>query len=418
MQKKLIVLAIAAMASTSAFADVTVYGKLDAGYSNTSKTTFDGNGSSTISGQDAITYSNLSSSRLGVNVTQDVADGIKAAVKVETGIGSNAMAAVSQTAGTGTTAPSYATGAGSNIDATSLGNRELNASLILAGGTTIKAGYGSTLVRDFVFAYDAASGSFGGNLVGNLLANDATISSNRKVSVDAIQQFGPLKAVVSVSHNADYNNATASTTKGNGYLIGGQYVDGPLSVGAVYQVFDAYTPGTAAVAYKAPTTGNGTTTISTLGTLAVAAVPATDVQTKITEVGANYDLGVAKLFAQYAKVDTADSQDTSTLGAATTGTGTRSYESIGIEVPVGAAMIFAQASKGSVNQVFTANVAASSRDTSGMTVGALYSLSKTVTAYAAYGATKLSADTSTTAMAAKFTGVNDTQTTAGLVYAF
>lgn len=395
MQKKIIVLAIAALASTSAFADVSVYGVLDAGYGDTNKTlTAPNTGVTSKSGQEAIAFSQLISSRLGFSASQELGDGMKALVKIETGIGSNPMAGVAQT---GTKAIGFN---GTTVDATTLGNRELNASLVLAQGTTIKAGYGSTAVRDFTLGYDASTGTFGGNLVGNLLSNDATLSSNRQTSIDVIQQFGPLKATVSVSHNNDYNDTTASTTKNDGYLAAAQYVDGAASVGVAYQKMSSYTPGSTTFAMSTSTGVISSTTTAT-----------SDVATTIAMVGGSYDLGMAKLFAEYANIKIDDAQATS--ANSTAGVGTRSYESVGVEVPFGAALVFAQYSAGSVNQVTKATVDANSRKTTGYTIGAKYDFNKMTSAYAALGQTKLDSD-----VGASDTGVQVNQVAAGLVYKF
>ena len=397
MQKKIIVLAIAALASTSAFADVSVYGVLDAGYGDTNKTlTAPNTGVTSKSGQEAIAFSQMVSSRLGFTASQEVGNGMKALVKIETGIGSTPLAGVAQT---GTKAIGFN---GTTLDATTLGNRELNASLMFATGTTIKAGYGSTAVRDFSLGYDASAASFGGNLVGNLLSNDAALGSNRQTSIDVIQQFGPLKATVSVSRNTDYNDTTASTTKNNGYLAAAQYVDGAASVGVAYQKVGSYTP--------AGTTSSFSTAAGPV-TNTITPFVATDVTTTIAVVGGSYDLGVAKLFAEYANIKTDDAQaatDTSSVGV-----GTRSYGSVGVEVPFGAVLGFAQYSAGSVNQVTNKNEAANSRKTTGYTIGAKYDFNKMTAAYASLGQTKLDSDVGT-----KDTGVQVNQVVAGLVYKF
>jgi predicted porin len=395
MQKKIIVLTIAILASTSAFADVSVYGILDAGYGDTNKTlTLPVTGVTTKSGQEAEAISQMVSSRLGFSASQEVGNGMKALVKFETGIGSNPMAGVAQT---GTKAIGFN---GTTLDATSLGNRELNASLMFAEGTTIKAGYGSTPVRDFSLGYDASAGSFGGNLVGNLLNNDATLSSNRQTSIDVIQQFGPLKATVSVSHNTDYNDTTASTTKNNGYLVAAQYIDGAASVGVAYQKVGSYTPGGTTFAFSTST-----------GAIASTTTVATDVTTAIAMVGASYDLGIAKLFAEYANIKTDDAQAATTTSSI--GVGTRSYGSVGVEVPFGAVLGFVQYSAGSVNLITNTNEAANSRKTTGYTIGAKYDFNKMTAAYASLGQTKLDSDVGT-----KDTGVQVNQVAAGLIYKY
>src|SRR5512135_724026 len=274
MQKKIIALAIAAAFSAPAFADTTVYGVLDVGYQNTAKT-LETTTSSVKSGYAAFAFSTMTSSRLGFQNTEDLGDGMKSMVKIETGIGSNIMAGVAQT---GTSAVANK---GLTIDATSLGSRELWAALVLAQGTTIKAGYGSTLIRDISLGYDAAPG---GNLVGNVLNNDAVLSSNRVVGATVSQGFGPVTASVQLSKNSNFRDNTTDQQSNNGYLLGLQYAQGPISAGFAYQNLKNTTN---AIAYVAPTTGNGTTTVSTLGTLAV---PATDTTQKIAIVGGSYDL--------------------------------------------------------------------------------------------------------------------------------
>lgn len=394
MQKKIIALALSALASSSAFAEVSVYGVLDVGYGDTSKTlTTPPSGAISKSGQEAIAFSQMVSSRLGFAASQEMGEGIKALVKVETGIGSNPMAGVAQT---GTKAIVYN---GTTLDATTLGNRELNVSFIFAEGTVIKAGYGSTAIREFSLGYDGAAGTFSGNLVGNLLNNDATLSSNRQTSVDLTQQFGPLRAIVSVSRNNDYNDTTASTTKSNGYLAAAQYIDGAASGGVAYQKMNSYTPGATTYAINSTGVITPTTTVTS------------DITTSIALVGGSYDLGIAKLFAEYANIKTDDAQaatETSSVGV-----GTRSYESVGVEVPFGAALVFAQYSDGSVSQVTKTTVAANSRKTTGYTIGAKYDFNKLTSAYAAIGQTKLSDD-----VGASDIGVQVNQIAAGLAYRF
>ena len=117
---------------------------------------------------------------------------------------------------------------------------------MLAQGTTIKAGYGSTLIRDISLGYDAAPG---GNLIGNVLNNDATLSSNRVVGATVSQGFGPVTASVQLSKNSNFKDNTTDQQSNNGYLLGLQYADGPISAGFAYQNLKNTTN---AVAYVAP----------------------------------------------------------------------------------------------------------------------------------------------------------------------
>jgi predicted porin len=395
MQKKIIALAIAAAFSAPAFADnanINIYGVLDAGYASADKTLTTNAGVATKTGEKAIAYSTMYSSRFGVTGSEDLGDGIKGVVKVETGIGSNQMAGVSQT---GTSAIAFN---GTTIDATSLGGRELWAALTFAQGTTIKAGFGSSLVRDISLGYDAAPG---GNLVGNLLNNDATLGSNRVVGVTLTQDFGVVKASAQVSHNSDTSDGKNDVQKNNGYLLGLQYTDGPASASFAYQNLKNATNAVAQVAGVVPTT-------TSAGTPFAAAVAATEVTQKISILAGSYDLGVAKLFAEYASIQNDDAITTLAKG-----TGKRSYESIGVDVPFGTVLGFFQFSHGSMNQVATAGTASNSRSMSGYTLGAKYSLTKRTSGYVSVGNTKLDQGT-----AAGETGIKVDQFALGLVHSF
>jgi predicted porin len=396
MQKKIIALAIAAAFSAPAFADdnvkVSVYGMLDVGYGNEVKTV-------TASGavapntnkynQSALQLSTMTSSRLGFLATEDMANGTKATLKVETGISSNAMAGFSQTgantAGTGTA--TTAVGAnGTTLDATTLGNRELNLALAFATETTVKAGYGSTPIRDISLGYAADPG---GNLVGNLLNNDATLGSNRAVSLDVIQQFGPVKATVSMSKdslNKTDNAGVVSTVNagGNtrGYLVGAEFKQDAVAASFAYQ---------------------------NQGTMSTAGATGVDASQKIAILGASYDLGVAKIMGEFANIKNDDKAN-----ALATGNGSRNYTSVGAQAPFGDVLAFAQVSMGKVNRVATGATASESRNASGMTLGAKYNMSKLTYAYATYGQTNLKAG----AVDANATGVKVSQFALGLVHTF
>jgi predicted porin len=381
MQKKIIALAIATAFSAPAFADTTVYGVLDVGYANAAKTIDNTPAATSVkTGEAAFAYSTMTSSRLGFMSTEEVSDGMKVAVKVETGISSNQMAGFSQT---GSAAPKTN---GTTIDATTLGNRELWTALMLSTGTTIKAGYGSTLVRDISLGYDAAPG---GNLVGNLLNNDASLASNRVVGATVAQAFGPVTATVQLSTNTNTQDAMTDSKNGNGYLLGAQYAQGPISAGFAYQSMKTVN-------------AQATTTITLAAT-------GTELTAKTMILAGSYDLGVAKLFAEYANIKNENS-----LTPAAVGTGKRTYESIGADFPITtAAMVFVQLSKGKNEVATSAVVPAVSRSMSGYTVGGKYNLSKTTYGYASFGNTKL--DAGATALDL---GVKVSQYTVGIVKGF
>jgi predicted porin len=382
-----------------------VYGILDAGLGNESKTVTNSAANvapnaETKYDQTALAFSTMTSSRLGFLATEEMDGGTKATVKVETGISSNPMAGFSQTgantAGNGN--PATPVGAnGTTIDTTSLGNRELNVSLAFTEGTTVKAGYGSTPVRDISLGY---APDLGGNLVGNLLNNDATLGSNRSTSLDVMQQFGPVKAIVSVSQDKLTNtNAAGVTSTANaittvagpsvggdtkGTLIGAEFKQDAMAISVAYQSLKS-----------TPTNPAG--------------VASADTEQKTTIVGASYDLKVVKILAEMAQIKNTDG-----VTATAAGTGTRTYTSVGVQAPVGPATIFGQISMGKVNRVTTNGVASESRNATGMTVGAKYNMSKQTYAYVSIGNTKLNAGS----VDANAAGVKVSQLALGLVKAF
>jgi predicted porin len=213
MQKKLIALAItAAFASAPAFADVSVYGKLDAGLgSNTLNaiTTAGADGPKTTT--TAIAFSQFFSSRLGFKAKEALSNGMSVSALVETGIGG----------------------------ATTLGSREENLTLDFGQGTTVKGGFGTTTMRNIVYSYD---GIYGANIIGNLL-NDtknknalSTELTKRSTSVELGQNFGAVKATLNVMlNNTTLDGSTPDTKVGSGFELGATYGQDALSLAGAYR---------------------------------------------------------------------------------------------------------------------------------------------------------------------------------------
>ena len=351
MQKKIIALAIAAAltAPALAFADTTVYGILDAGYSSTSTTLSALAGGDTKTGIAAYGFSTMTSSRLGFTATEDMGGGMKAMVKIETGIGSNANAGAAASPAT----PGKQATNGTTIDATSLGNRELNASVMM-DATTVKLGFGSTMIRDISLGYAPDPG---GNLVGNILNADATnLSSNRATGLTVTQGFDKLTGTVQLTARTRTADNTADEKNANGYLLGAQYADGPISVAGAYQNQKFTT------------------------TAALNPVTLTETTRKIFILGGSYDLQVAKLIAEYASVK-------SDQTVVPVNNAKNSYFSFGAQVPVGDKILaFAQISTGKVNR---GTATAVDQTLKGFTVGGKYNMAKTTYAYASVGNIKL-----------------------------
>jgi predicted porin len=463
MKKSLIALAALSAIAGSAVAQssVTVYGVLDAGYSDISRDVDGALGTGTTArtatteGQEqkALGFNNFTSSRFGIRGTEDIGGGLSANFVVETGISSNPMAGFSQSAlnrnaiergdrGNG------ATTNGTTIDATSLGNRELNATITNKNtNTSAKIGFGSTAIRDIVLGFDAAYGS---NVVGNVLVNDAQFSSNRSVAAGVTQTFGALTVGAALTQNNSDVTSTSVTDQsnnktGSGSILNIAYASGPLALAAAQQVQKVKTqagatsttvgmstnPSSASCAAGGAGTFTNQGRVSTSGangvsthdltTCAIAGALATDVKRTTNVIGGSYDAKVVKVFASYGSVKTDDSATVDALGE-----GKRSAYVIGLQVPVNKVTLFGTVSEGSVTEVTTGATAAAGtnaktavkRDISGYQLGARYNLSKRTFAYAVTGETKLDGVEGSSTNGYYNYGVKVKQTTLGLAHSF
>ncbi len=319
MQKKLIVLAIAAMASTSAFADVTVYGVADAAVTN-----------STATGKKdslTVTSGGLSTSRLGVNASEDLGNGLKAIVNIEykLDIANNA-------------APGVA--AGTPADAA---RQQL---LGLTGDFgTVAAGYLQTAGYDFTGLFDPTAGSA---VTSQDAVHVSTLIQQSARAPHALAYISPSFSGLSfaVNHVFDVANIGAvasadTTTAGNkttANVLSVTYKAGPLVVAGIYA-------GTA-------NDGANYNKVSDMS------------------VGASYDLTVVKLFGSW--------QNTKTDNALGTDSA-MTFHAVAPVTATGAAVV--SYGKNSIN---SAAKSATVGDASSFTVAYLESLSKTATAYAAY----------------------------------
>jgi len=422
MKKSLI--ALAALASVAGVAQaqssVTLYGVLDAGYASFD-TQRDGAAKNKIRG---ISYSSDDTSRWGITSTEDLGGGLKAGITIEStlsgnardnfgyngsaaGIGSssatNLFTATSGQLGNTNSGGSVAmNGAGFN-QTISLGDRQLNA-FAQSGAHKVVVGIDSSLIRAAVVPFQAD----GSNLVGNFVGNDrsltgGSIGQGRIKAITYTNDMGAVKA--SVGYAAGSSASGVRYTDGstaqvaNGFQLALNYAQGPLAAVAAYAEYQGHVPVQDAVA--ASTTG-GMTTIA-------ATTTATDIKTKQTALGASYDLTVAKLFAQYGKVDIKDSLVAGTNGGNGTGGDKRDMWSFGARVPMGKGWAFAQVSQGH-DQNGTSDL---NGKMNGYSVGYKYNLSARTRAYVGYGYTKV--DTGT--QSAKV-GVKSSETMVGMVHTF
>lgn len=407
MKKHIIAAAVAAAVAVPAMAqNVSLYGILDAGYSDVSREVTQSSGAlGAKEGAKGLSFSNFATQRFGFRGTEDLGGGMKANFVVETAIGSSRLSGFYQSAVATSGQAQYrgATAAGTTIDATSVGGRELNASLQM-GNTTVKAGFGSTPIRDIVLAYD---GAFGTNVIGNVVAHEASTNGNRATGLSVRQQIGEIGLGATAMANSTSLTNTSEVKTGNGWLLNADYNKGPLSVAGARQVSkttvnqaDSYRLICATYAAGASTvtaTANAACASGSSAISGVAGVLAQDVKRTIDVIGASYNFGAVQGFAQYAALKWDDSAQVNAAGE-----GKRSFYSVGARVPFGSVTAFGQYSNGKVEQVTsgikydgsgayatTAGVAANKRDIKGYTIGVKYDMSKRTYGYAAYGETDL-----------------------------
>lgn len=320
MQKKIIVLALAAAFAAPAFAaDTTVYGVVDVVAANIS--------ASGTQSDLSVHSGGLAGSRLGVKSTEDLTDGMKAAIVLEYGLDATTGAALSTA-------------------------RQTLVS-IEGGFGKVAAGYLQTTGYDFS-RFDPTAGSLItplGNITGKtgfLIGNNATLKRLPRALGYTTPDMGGLTVGVNYSTAADTTTdlgvADASAeAKSTAYLVSANYVAGPLAIAVVHANKTAATTATSII---------------------------DGVKTKETAIGASYDLGMAKLFATYQvnKNDSVASGDTDNV------------MSVSASAPFGASSVVLSYAKGTMTAQGT------DKDVSGYTVAYLNSLSKTTTFYAAYTA--------------------------------
>ena len=342
MQKKIIALAVAALASTAAFAqtNVTIYGIADASVSATTNL-----GATTGQTGFKVNTGTLSTSRIGFKGVEDLGNGLKALFTLEYGL------AIDDNTGIGT---------GTNIA------RQQFVGLTGGFGTVI-AGRLQTTGLDFTVAGSALGGSapLGATNVATATAGTGLINGTQMITglygrqSNAVAYVSPSFGGVVVAYNHARITEAAlgtNTTDSHGDLISVGYDNGPISAGAIY------------------------TKATMANTLA---------NDNLKEWGlrAGYDFKVVKLQATYQQ---AKSDDTATY------VGKDKKWVVSATVPIGAKLaVIGEFASLSVDST------AANDDVKVGTLATTYALSKRTTAYAAFVAKRsqdLNADTNTYAL--------------------
>lgn len=216
MQKKLIVAAVAAAASSMAFAqsNVTIYGVVDLGYAHFSST-----GKQT---QHVIDNGLNAPSRLGFRGVEDLGNGMKALFNLEYNI-----------------APDQNSGVG---DAASIskwtGSQSRNTYVGLTGNFgTVLAGRLQTTGFDFACSYNpVAGGAF--NNTDRMKSATLLVCGNPGRANNAIAYVAPAfgGVTLAVNHARVTEDVAAQPTGNDAYanLLSATYANGPLRAGAVY----------------------------------------------------------------------------------------------------------------------------------------------------------------------------------------
>jgi predicted porin len=333
MQKKIIALAVAALASSAAFAqsNVTVYGVVDAGVAR-----YSGSGSASST---QVINSGLTTSRLGFKGVEDLGNGLKALFVLEyrlqndtnAGIGGNYAASASPTA-----AVSSASG---------MARQQL---LGLTGGFgTVAAGRLQTTAYDWAVkyqtlvatAFDAANlvttkGGFRVNTGADVRADNALayISPNFSGFTFALNTASAIEQAVGV--------APAAATSLRANLASVDYTNGPIAAGLVYENLK----------------GSDLNTTNQVD----------------WALGGSYNFGVAKLNATYQTT-----KDKSPAGVGILGNTNKAYH-VGVTVPFGKSAVVASYAANRINTT------AINDNAKAWNVAYTYELSKRTKAYAGY----------------------------------
>lgn len=327
MKKTLI--ALAALAATSAFAQssVTIYGRLDAGYSATTSTSYAaGTGTGTETKNNGINTDGLATSLWGMKGVEDLGGGLKANFQLEQGVAMDSGLVASTT--------------GANIAAAAEKQGFNRVSTLGLSGNfgEVKIGRDYTPLFSTIGAADVF-GTTGATTV-NLYPDGVRASDMVSYSTPAMGGFG---AKVMLGRNDLSAGATTTTSANTGLSL--SYAAGPLYVGFAWGEIKGSAAGV-------------------------------DSKQNGMALSGTYNFGAAKLFANHtrAKVEPITSVNANVETNET---------NLGVAVPFGAATFMAGIGRNNVD----ANVLGTSESASGndYALGLTYDLSKRTALYIKHG---------------------------------
>lgn len=374
MKKSLLAIAAAGafVGAAQAQSSVTVYGIADAGYNVTNRM---------IAGTSTQTQGagsgQLSTSRLGFRGTEDLGGGRSAIFTVELGL---------------TLTSSTLSGSSNTANNATLDNRQSFVGLSDKTLGTLKIGRQYSLAHEVIGGSDAgyANGIIGANTyVGANSGSSWTatpITPNSSYSIrlsEAINYESPRLYGVQLKVQTAQNKSNSGVTQANaqGYTGFGLNYNGIKNLNIA--------------ASRSMNMVNTTATTATNVGFALLTNTAAVINLKQTEtaVGANYDFGVANVFANYMQTEISGQVG----GVNLSNNFKRTANNFGVRVPVRPGItVFGSYGGGSQNAFGTiaANLGSSQFNFRGFQVGSVYDLSKRTSLYAIYG--KQSGDLSTT----------------------
>jgi len=316
MKKTLI--AVAALAATGAFAQVTVYGRLDAGYAVSSDTV-----KGTTTSDNGIKSHNSASSMWGITGTEDLGGGNKAYFKLE-----QDLYLVNGNTG--------ASGAGGGLTNASGFNRTSLLGLQTGAGT-VSFGRDYNPLFNIVAASDI-NGLTRASTVELAAATGGSTVANQVIYLSPVFSGFQAKAAFGNDDNSTSTNGVTGGSTTATSAINLTYTNGPLWVG---------------VATGGSTTQNGTargTTVSyfqstagvassaTMGTAALGVTTAQSISANA--VAGSYDFGMFKLVGNYVT-----STATNTDGPTASGNVRATQVNLGVTAPMGKVLLKAQVSR-------------------------------------------------------------------------
>lgn len=338
MKKSLIAIAaLAAVGAASAQSSVTLYGLADvyAGQSKTVTTVNTPNGIvKTEVKKTGFNSGGLQGSRVGVKGVEDLGNGLKAVFNYEMGFDA--------------------------IDGHLTANGSSDVGFGRRAVVGLQGGFGSVLLgRDYTPLFNLLAASTP-NGMANTWETTTDAFQTRANGVHyagnfagvGVQAFGGYAKETQKNFTNGVLTSTTVDTKSTGYGLGLSYANGPFMVGVAGQQFKGE---------------NGGVTVS-----------------KDTEagVGASYDFGAAKLFANYVQLKNVGTVAANSYGVAELKT---QEANIGVNVPLGAATLMAQYGHNRLKGYNAAGTQVGKAKGNDWVVGANYAFSKRTDVYARVG---------------------------------